>query len=137
MLRKRAGFRKAFAGFAPAKVARFGSADIVRLMSDPGIIRARPKIEATIRGARIYLDMQQHGDRFSDFCWSFTQGKVIQGNGRDQLTASPLSEQISRELKGRGFSFVGPTIVYAWLQAVGIVNDHSARCYRRAQLKAS
>jgi DNA-3-methyladenine glycosylase I len=137
VLRKRAAFRKAFAGFAPAKVARFGGADIERLMSDPGIIRARAKIEATIRGARIYLDMQQRGERFGDFCWSFTQGSVVQGNGRTRLTASPLSDEISRELKRRGFGFVGPTIVYAWLQAVGIVNDHSAGCFRRAQLKAS
>jgi DNA-3-methyladenine glycosylase I len=136
VLRKRPAFRKAFAGFVPAKVARFGSADIARLMHDPGIIRAKPKIEATIRGAQSYLEMRRHRERFSDFCWSFTQNRVIQGNGRSRLTASPLSEQISRELKRRGFSFVGPTIVYAWLQAVGIVNDHSTRCYRRAQLKA-
>jgi DNA-3-methyladenine glycosylase I len=136
VLRKRAAFRKAFAGFVPVKVARFGDAEIALLMGNQGIIRALPKIEATIRGAQIYLDMQQRGERFSDFCWSFTQGKVIQGNGRSRLTASPLSEQISGELKRRGFRFVGPTIVYAWMQAVGILNDHSVRCYRRAQLTA-
>jgi DNA-3-methyladenine glycosylase I len=137
VLRKRTAFRKAFAGFVPAKVARFGQADIARLMADPGIIRARLKIEATIRAARIYLEMQRSGERFSDFCWSFTEGKVIVGNGRSRLTVSPLSERISKELKRRGFGFVGPTIVHAWMQAVGILNDHSLTCFRRAALRAS
>jgi DNA-3-methyladenine glycosylase I len=135
VLRKRPAFRKAFAGFVPARVARFGQADIARLMDDPGIIRARLKIEATIRAARIYLQMQRNGERFSDFCWSFTEGKVIVGNGRSRLTASPLSERISTELKRRGFGFVGPTIVHAWLQAVGILSDHSLTCFRRAPLR--
>jgi DNA-3-methyladenine glycosylase I len=134
VLRKRAALRKAFAGFVPAKVARFGHAEVTRLMRDPGIIRARAKIEATIRGAQIYLDMQRDGERFSDFCWSFTQGEVMTGNGRTRRTSSALSGQIARELKRRGFRFVGPTIVYAWMQAVGIVNDHSLRCYRRREL---
>jgi DNA-3-methyladenine glycosylase I len=131
VLRKREAFRKAFAGFAPAKVARFGEKDIERLMNDSGIIRARAKIEATIRGAQIYLEMQKNGESFSDFCWSFTKGKVLKGDGRSSIASSPLSEQISKELKRRGFKFVGPTIVYAWMQAVGIVNDHSAACSRR------
>jgi DNA-3-methyladenine glycosylase I len=134
ILRKREGFRAAFAGFDPDKVAAFGEADVERLMADPGIVRARAKIEATIRGAQIYGEMQDQGERFSDFCWSFTDGKVIKSDGRTWMATSPLSEQISKEMKRRGFKFVGPTIVYAWMQAVGIVNDHAAGCFRRAQV---
>jgi DNA-3-methyladenine glycosylase I len=134
VLRKREAFRKAFAGFDPKKVARFGKADIKRLMADAGIIRARAKIEATIRGAQIFCEMEERGESFSDFCWSFTDGKVLKGSGRSVLASSPLSEKISKEMKRRGFKFVGPTIVYAWMQAVGIVNDHSTNCFRRAQV---
>jgi DNA-3-methyladenine glycosylase I len=134
ILRKRQGFRKAFAGFNPKKVAQFGKADINRLMHDEAIVRARAKIEATIRGAQIYCEMEKQGESFTDLCWSFTSGKVIKGDGRSWVATSPLSEQISKELKRRGFTFVGPTIVYAWMQAVGIVNDHSAGCFRRAQV---
>ena len=136
VLRKREAFRKAFSGFAPKKVARFGAADIKRLLADAGIIRARAKIEATIRGAQSYCEMEDRGERFTDFCWSFTGGKVLNGNGHSVLASTPLSEQISKELKRRGFMFVGPTIVYAWMQAVGIVNDHAATCFRRGQVKA-
>jgi DNA-3-methyladenine glycosylase I len=132
VLRKREAFRKAFARFDPKKVARFGDADVERVMGDAGIIRARAKIEATIRGAQIYCEMQQAGQSFDDFCWSFTGGKVIQGDGRTRLVTTPLSEDISKEMKRRGFKFVGPTIVYAWMQAVGMVNDHASDCYRRA-----
>jgi len=134
ILRKRQGFRKAFAGFNPKKVAKFGKADIDRLMGDAGIVRAGAKIDATIRGAQIYGEMEKQGESFSDFCWSFTNGKVIKNDGRGWVATSPLSEQISKEMKRRGFKFVGPTIVYAWMQAVGIVNDHSAGCFRRAQV---
>lgn len=135
ILRKRGGFRKAFAKFDPKKVARFGKADVARLMGDAGIVRARAKIEATIRGAQLYCEMQERGESFAEFCWSFTNGKVIKSDGRSRIVTTPLSEQISREMKRRGFKFVGPTIVYAWMQAVGIVNDHSANCFRRAQVK--
>jgi DNA-3-methyladenine glycosylase I len=134
VLRKRDAFREAFAGFAPARVARFGERDIERLLANPGIIRARAKIEATITGARIYREMTDRGENFSDFCWSFTDGKVLKGDGRTVLASTPLSERISKELKRRGFKFVGPTIVYAWMQAVGIVNDHSVDCFRRKQI---
>jgi DNA-3-methyladenine glycosylase I len=134
ILRKREAFRKAFAGFDPKKVARFGKTDIKRLMNDAGIVRARAKIDATIRGAQIFREMEDRGESFGDFCWSFTDGKVLKGNGRTLIASSPLSEQISKEMKRRGFKFVGPTIVYAWMQAVGIVNDHSTRCFRRAQV---
>ena len=134
VLRKREAFRAAFAGFDPRAVARFGEPDVLRLMGDAGIIRARAKIEATIRGARIFCDMDDRGERFTDFCWAFSDGQVITGDGRLRLTSSPLSDQISREMKRRGFKFVGPTIVYAWMQAVGIVNDHAADCFRRGRL---
>jgi DNA-3-methyladenine glycosylase I len=134
VLRKREAFRKAFAGFDPKKVARFSEAKIERLMADTGIIRARAKIEATIRGAQIFREMEDRGESFGDFCWSFTDGKVVKGDGRSAIATSPLSEQISKEMKRRGFKFVGPTIVYAWMQAVGIVNDHSSSCFRRAQV---
>lgn len=135
ILNKRVAFRKGFAGFDPAKVARFGARDISRLLADPGIVRSRAKIEATIGGAKIYCDMLERGEKFSAFCWSFTDGKSITGDGRTVLASTPLSEKISRELKRRGFKFVGPTIVYAWMQAVGIVNDHSANCFRRGEMK--
>ena len=134
VLRKREAFRKAFAGFDPKKVARFGKADIKRLMADAGIIRARAKIDATVRGAQIVGEMEERGESFGEFCWSFTNGKALKGNGRTFIASSPLSEKISKEMKRRGFKFVGPTIVYAWMQAVGIVNDHSTRCFRRDQV---
>jgi DNA-3-methyladenine glycosylase I len=136
VLRKRDAFRAAFDNFDPVRVARYGDKDVERLMANPGIIRARAKIQATIGGARIYLDMQQNGESFSDFCWSFTDGAPIQNDGKSSIATSPLSETISRELKRRGFKFVGPTIVYAWMQAVGIVNDHAAGCFRRDQVAA-
>lgn len=137
VLRKRDAFRAAFAGFDPRKVARFGAADVQRLMADAGIVRARAKIDATIRGAQLFCEMEDAGESFADFCWSFTKGKVLVGNGRTVPSSSPLSEQISRELKRRGFKFVGPTIVYAWMQAVGIVNDHSTKCFRRVQVRGA
>ena len=134
VLRKRVAFREAFARFDPKKVARFGAADVERLMADAGIIRARAKIEATIGGAQIYCEMEDRGESFSDFCWSFTDGKAVKSDGRGWIASSPLSEQISKTMKRRGFKFVGPTIVYAWMQAVGIINDHSSGCFRRNQV---
>jgi DNA-3-methyladenine glycosylase I len=130
VLKKRDAFRKAFAGFDPTKVARFKEKDVRKLVENEGIIRSRAKIEATIQGAKIYVAMAERGESFNDFCWSFTEGKVIQGDHSTFPTTSPLSEHISKEMKRRGFKFVGPTIVYAWMQAVGIVNDHSSRCFR-------
>jgi DNA-3-methyladenine glycosylase I len=130
VLRKREAFRAAFREFDPAKVARMGEKDIVRLLDDPGIIRSRAKIEATIQGARIFLDIEKSETSFSTWVWGFVDGKPIQDTG--PLPAStPLSEKISKELKRRGFKFVGPTIVYAWMQACGLVNDHAADCFRR------
>ncbi|MDB4938324.1 MAG: DNA-3-methyladenine glycosylase [Labilithrix sp.] len=133
VLRKRDAFRKAFAGFEPAKVARFGEREIVRLLDDAGIIRSRAKIEAAIGGARIYCEMKARGEDFSTFCWSFTDGNVRKGDGRSLPAYTELSERASKELKRRGFKFVGPTIVYAWMQAVGIVNDHTIGCFRRGK----
>ena len=134
ILRKREGFRKAFQGFDPKKVARFGEKDIARLMQDEGIVRARAKIVATIEGAKIYLAMQKSGEDFAEWVWGFTGGKSIQNSG--PLSAkSALSEEISKELKRRGFKFVGPVIVYAWMQAVGMVNDHAPECFRRKVVK--
>jgi DNA-3-methyladenine glycosylase I len=134
VLRKREAFRKGFAGFQPEKVARFGAKDVRRLLGDPGIVRSRAKIEATIAGARIYCAMAGRGESFNDYCWSFTQGKPVKGDGKTFPVTTPLSEAISKDLKRKGFKFVGPTIVYAWMQAVGIVNDHSANCFRRKQV---
>ncbi len=131
ILRKREAFREAFAGFVPEAVANFGAADVERLMQNPGIVRARAKIEATIKGAQIYIDMRERGEAFSTFCWSFTQRTSLRGTGRDTETA--LSATISKELKRRGFKFVGPTITFAWMQAVGIVNDHAEGCFRRSE----
>jgi DNA-3-methyladenine glycosylase I len=134
VLRKREGFREAFAGFDPAVVARFGAADVGRLLANPGIIRSRAKIEATIDGARIWCDMAERGEDFATFAWSFTDGRVVRGDGVSVPATTALSERVSRELKRRGFRFVGPTIVYAWMQAVGIVNDHATACFRRDQV---
>jgi DNA-3-methyladenine glycosylase I len=135
ILNKRVAFRKAFARFDPAKVATFGARDIRRLLADPGIVRSRAKIEATIGGARIYCDMLERGEKFSAYCWSFTDGQPLTGDGKTVLASTPLSEKISKDLKRRGFKFVGPTIVYAWMQAVGMVNDHAATCFRRGDVK--
>jgi len=105
-------------------------------MGNEGIVRSRAKIEATIQGAKIYLAMARRGEGFSEFCWSFTNGKVLKGRGTGNLTSSPLSEKISKEMKRLGFKFVGPTIIYAWMQEVGIVNDHAASCFRRNRVAA-
>jgi len=131
VLRKREAFREAFAGFDPVKVARFTESDVLRLLDNPGIIRSRAKIEATIKGARIFCDMADRAEDFSALCWSFSDGQVLRGDGRTLPASSPLSAQISTEMKRRGFKFVGPTIVYAWMQAVGIVDDHAAGCFLR------
>jgi DNA-3-methyladenine glycosylase I len=130
VLRKREALRTAFGGFDPAKVAHLAEKDILRLLEDPGIIRSRAKIEATIRGAQIYLEMQKAGEDFAEFVWNLAGGKPIRKSGlvpaQDELSAL-----ISKELKRRGFKFVGPVIVYAFMQAAGIVNDHAENCFRR------
>ncbi len=133
ILRKRDAFRRAFQGFDPEIVARFDQADIDRLVLDPGIIRARAKIEATIGNARAYLAMRDAGEDFSEFVWGMAGGQPIRNRWqsvKEVPAKTALSEQISTALKTRGFKFVGPTIVYAWMQATGIVDDHVAGCFR-------
>ena len=130
ILRKREAFRKAFHNFDPKWVARMGEKDIARLLQNEGIIRSRAKIEATIKGARIYVEMAKAGEDFSTWIWKMAGDKPIQNRG-PVPAKTPLSEEISAALKKRGFKFVGPVIVYAWMQAVGIVNDHSPDCFRR------
>lgn len=134
VLRKREAFRKAFRGFDPEKIARFKEAEIARLMQNAGIIRSRAKIEATIGGARVFLEMEKAGIDFSAWVWELAGGKPIQNSG-PVPAQTPLSVTISKELKKRGFKFVGPTIVYAWMQAAGMVNDHSSDCFRRMECK--
>ena len=131
ILRKRDAFRKAFRNFDPKKVARFDETDVSRLLEDPGIIRSRAKIEATIAGARIYLEMQEAGEDFSKYVWTMAGGKPIRNTSGIVPAQTELSEKLSAAFKKRGFKFVGPVIVYAWMQATGIVNDHSKTCFRR------
>jgi DNA-3-methyladenine glycosylase I len=135
ILRKRDAFRRAFRRFDPKAVARFGERDVVRLLADSGIVRSRAKIEATIGGARAFLAMQAAGEDFATFLWTFVGGKPIQNSGRVPAQ-TPLSVELSKALRQRGFKFVGPVIVYAWMQAVGIVNDHAIDCYRRKPVGA-
>lgn len=131
ILRKRDAFREAFHNFDPLAVAAFKVRDVARLLKNEGIIRSRAKIEATIEAARIYCKMQDSGEDFAPFVWSFAGGKPILNSSGSVPAKTPLSEEISRALKKRGFKFVGPVIVYAWMQAVGMVNDHAKDCFRR------
>lgn len=133
ILRKRAAFRQAFKGFNPDVVAKFSKADVTRLLGNAGIVRSRPKIEAAIANARAYLAMRAAGDDFSTFIWTAAGGAPIQASGRAR-SKSALSEQISTALRARGFKFVGAVTVYAWMQAMGIVNDHVPGCDRRTAL---
>ena len=131
VLRKREAFREAFRGFDPKVVAGFGKPDVTRLLGNPGIIRSRAKIEATIEGAKIYEEMRRSGEDFSSFVWKLVGGKPIQNKTGHVPAKTSLSEEVSAALKKRGFKFVGPVIVYAWMQASGMVNDHDPRCFRR------
>ena len=137
ILRKRENFRKAFDGFEPAKIARYGEPKIERLLKDEGIIRHRGKIEGTIKSARAYLDIMEKGPRgFTGFIWNFVDGKPVQNKWptMKQVPAqTPMSQALSKELKKRGFTFCGPTIVYAFAQAVGMVNDHMTTCFRHKE----
>jgi len=131
VLRKREGYRRAFAQFDPEKVARFGPADVERLMGDAGIIRARAKIEATIGNARAYLAMREAGEDFSEFAWGMVGGQTIQGDGVLVHARTELSEAMSKALRKKGFKFVGPVIAQSWMQAAGMINDHALACFRR------
>jgi DNA-3-methyladenine glycosylase I len=133
ILRKRDAFRAAFDNFDPEKVAAYGEADRARLMADAGIVRSNAKIDAAIQSAKIYLSMRDAGEDFSEFCWSFVDGKPLQNNFSEigQVPAqTELAVEVSKALKAKGFKFVGPVIVYAWMQAVGMVNDHMTSCFR-------
>lgn len=133
ILRKRENYRRAFDGFEPAKIARYTPAKIEKLMADEGIVRNRLKIEGAMTSARAYMAMQKEGLRFSKFLWDFVGGNPIVNRlkpGGSIPAETELSRRISKELKRRGFKFVGPTIVYAFMQAVGMVNDHLVTCYR-------
>ncbi|WP_062481856.1 DNA-3-methyladenine glycosylase I [Variovorax boronicumulans] len=129
ILRKRDAFRAAFEGFVPETVARFTPADVERLMQDAGIVRSRAKIEAAIGNAKAYLAMQAAGEDFSDFVWGLAGGQPVVNTTGTVPTQTPLSETMSKALKQRGFKFVGPVIVYAWMQATGIVDDHAPDCH--------
>jgi DNA-3-methyladenine glycosylase I len=139
ILRKRDNFRRAFDGFEPAVIARYAPPKIEALMADAGIVRNRAKISGAVASARAYLDMQEKGESFSDFLWGFMDGRPKRNRfrSRGQVPAeTPLSRAISKELASRGFKFCGPTIVYAFMQAVGMVNDHMVACHRHAACDA-
>jgi DNA-3-methyladenine glycosylase I len=139
ILRKREAFLNAFAGFDPVVVARFGEADRARLLADAGIIRSPAKIDAAIRGARIYLDMREGGEDFSAFLWGFVDGRPIQNTWSLDTgvpAQTPEAVAMAKALKARGFNFVGPVIVYAFMQAVGMVNDHLVDCFRHGEIRS-
>ena len=138
ILRKREDFRKAFDGFQPTQIARYTDKKVETLMANSGIIRNRAKILGTIKGAQLYLEIENK-QGFSDFLWSFSDGRPRQNaykTTRQVPTQDAISEALSKELKRRGFTFVGPTIVYAFMQAVGMVNDHLTDCFRHEEVRA-
>lgn len=138
ILGRRAGYRRAFAGFDPGKVARFTAADVARLLADPGIIRNRLKVEAAIGNARAFLAVQEAFGSFSRYIWRFVDGRPLQNAWRRQEevpASTPVSEALSRDLRARGFRFVGSIIMYAHMQATGLVNDHLVGCFRHAALR--
>jgi DNA-3-methyladenine glycosylase I len=133
ILRKRENFRRAFDGFAPEKIARYRPAKVERLMADAGIVRNRAKIEGTVLSARAWLDIMENGPGFSKLLWGFVDGKPKINHyksTRQVPNETPISRAMSKELAQRGFKFCGPTIVYAFMQATGMVNDHLITCHR-------
>lgn len=139
ILRKRENFRKAFDGFDAKKVAAYDSGRVESLLQDAGIIRNRRKIEAAIKNSRAFLEVQEEFGSFDAYIWGFVGGRTIQNNWKSlsELPArSPESGAMSKDLKKRGFTFVGPTICYAFMQAAGLVNDHTKDCYRHKELSA-
>jgi DNA-3-methyladenine glycosylase I len=138
ILRKREGMRDAFDGFDPEIIAGYGEADIERLLGDARIIRSRAKINSAIKGARIWLEMRDNGEDFSAWLWSFVGGAPIRNAWSDTTrpTQTPESEAMAKALKKHGFNFCGPVIVYAFMQAVGMVNDHTVSCFRHAPTRA-
>lgn len=139
ILHRRAGYRRAFAGFDPVRVARFSEARIARLLEDPGIIRNRLKVQAAVSNARAFLELQAAAGSFDAYIWGFVGGRPVVNRWRhpSQVPAtSPLSDALSKDLKKRGFRFVGSTIVYAHLQATGLINDHLLGCFRHRACRA-
>ena len=139
ILNKRDGYRKNFADFDPEKVARFTKKRIEKILTDPGIVRNRLKVESTVSNAKAFLAVQEEFGSFSDYIWDFVDGEPIQNRFRkdgDVPATSPVSDTISKELKKRGFRFVGSTIIYAHMQATGMVNDHVTSCFRYKEVKA-
>lgn len=135
ILNKRDGYRRAFAGFDPARVVRFTERDVDRLLDDPSIVRHRGKVESTVNNARQILAVQDELGSFDAYVWSFVDGTPVVGRWKelgDLPTTTPVSTALSRDLKRRGFRFVGPTTVYAFMQAAGLVDDHVVGCFRRA-----
>ncbi len=129
ILRKRDRYREVFAGFDPARVARFTPAKIERILQDPGIVRNRMKVESAVANARAYLKLQREFGSFDAYVWRFVGGKPVRRRHRSGIPAtSPEAEALSKDLRSRGFRFVGPTICYAFMQAVGMVNDHARGC---------
>ncbi len=138
ILRKRENFRAAFDGFDAERIVRYGPEKVESLVVDAGIIRHRGKIESTIKSARVYLDIQESSG-FSNYLWDFIDGRVIQNSPRsmaDIKTETEVSRRMSKDLKQRGFNFCGPTIIHAFMQAVGMVNDHLVECFRHEEVKA-
>jgi DNA-3-methyladenine glycosylase I len=139
ILNKREGYREAFAGFDPERIARFGKREVAKLMQNPDIVRNRLKIEATVANARAYLDFQSQHGGFAQHLWTFVGGKPIQNRWAHQKrvpATSPESDALSKDLKQRGFRFVGSTIIYAHMQATGMVNDHVTGCFRYRECRA-
>ena len=137
ILNKRAAYRRAYDRFDPKKVARYDAAKKRALMADAGIVRNRLKIDSSVTNARAFLELRAEHGTFASWLWNFVDGEPVVNRPRtlrDVPARTPLADTISKELKKRGFRFVGPTIVYAYLQAVGVVNDHAAGCFRYAEL---
>ena len=138
ILRKREGYRRAFDGFDPAKLARFGPRDVERLLGDASIVRNRLKVESAIDSARAFLSLQRKAGSFSEWLWAYVDATPVQGSFREMSEVpakTPLAETISKDLRRQGVRFVGPTIVYAYLQAVGVVNDHLVTCPRHREVQ--
>ncbi|GAB4175023.1 MAG: DNA-3-methyladenine glycosylase I [Wenzhouxiangellaceae bacterium] len=140
ILRRQSGMTEAYAGFDPVRVARFDERDVARLLADPRVIRNRQKINSVINNARAWCEMAERGIDFSEFLWEFVDGRPIQNAWRrsDQIpVTTPVAEAMSKTLKKHGFSFCGPVIVYAFMQAVGMVNDHLVSCPQHASVRAA
>ncbi len=139
ILRKRENYRKAYRGFDPRKVARFTARDVERLLGDPGIVRNRAKIEASISNARLFLAMQEERGSFDAYLWSWTEGRPVTNRWKsiaEVPARTELSDAVAKDLKARGFRFLGSTIMYSHMQAVGVVDDHLASCFRARQSRA-